>query len=39
MIGAKRIDDAWAAELERIHQPEVIEKVKRRQREKREAGL
>jgi hypothetical protein len=33
------IDGAWAAELERIHEPEVVEKVKRRQQEKREAGL
>lgn len=33
------VEEAWATEYDRIHQPDVIEKVRKRQAEKRAAGL
>lgn len=33
------VEKAWVTEFKRIHQPEVMERIRLRQREKREAGL
>jgi cyanophycinase-like exopeptidase len=33
------VDEAWCAEFDRIHQPEVIAKIRARQSEKKAAGL